>query len=533
MSRYRWIIGSVTAVSLAMTGSYYVVAQEDRAEVAPAVELAAATGPQSSVVLQPGSTGAEAIVSWQTVGTAPEQLKVTGSFGTKLVQASVPPTAQLLTQARTATITGLEPGETYRYQVGSEETGWSAEYEYTTDDGDGNWNFLVFGDPQIGVNTLIDAQKNTWMNTVDAATADVPDAQLLVSVGDQVEGWGSAVDQHRALLETPQVRNIPLSTIPGNHETYSGAMEFYKAFFSHPNQEEDIQDYYFEKNNVLFIGLDTNDLRFDKHTEFVKKTVADHGSNNDWIVVMLHHGPFSQGSHVTDSDVKQVRENLAPVFTELGVDAVLSGHDHIYTRSHLMNGTEPVGTGLGTRGDRLEPKDGEVLYITSTSTGAGKYYDFQDRFGESVPNARMEYSDDFNHPAYPWTAYWRQDYDPDYLKVQVTPEQLTFTTYDADQPYVIDKVTLVNNDAPAHPTTAKPSTSTSSTSTSTTTITSTATTTLKPTASPTATDEPSAAGSSDNAAIASIVVSVLGILGALGALVFQQFGPQINQLLGR
>ncbi|WP_311354894.1 hypothetical protein [Corynebacterium pyruviciproducens] len=221
------------------------------------------------------------------------------------------------------------------------------------------------------------------------------------------------------------------------------------------------------------------------------------------------------------------------MFTELGVDAVLSGHDHIYTRSHLMNGTEPVGTGLGTRGDRLEPKDGEVLYITSTSTGAGKYYDFQDRFGESVPNARMEYSADFNHPAYPWTAYWRQDYDPDYLKVQVTPEQLTFTTYDADQPYVIDKVTLVNNDAPAHPTTAKPSTSTSSTSTSTTTITSTATTTLKPTASPTATDEPSAAGSSDNAAIASIVVSVLGILGALGALVFQQFGPQINQLLGR
>ena len=47
------------------------------------------------------------------------------------------------------------------------------------------------------------------------------------------------------------------------------------------------------------------------------------------------------------------------------------------------------------------------------------------------------------------------------------------------------------------------------------------------------TEEPLATGSSEGAATASIVVSVLGVLGALGVLLYDAFGPQLNQLLGR
>lgn len=516
MSIFRLVSASVAAVSLALTGTY-VLAQPEGSEPTPATRVG--TGPQTSVVLQPGANGSEVIINWQTVGSAPEKVKVTGPT-TMLVDASIPANAQILTQPRTATVTGLEPGTKYTYQVGSDETGWSDEYSFTTDDGDGNWNFLVFGDPQIGTNLELERTQKNWLATVDSATADVPDASLLVSVGDQVEGWGSPLDQHRLLLEAPQVTGLPLSTIPGNHETYSGAMEFYKSFFSHPNQEEDIQDYYYEKNNVLFIGLDTNNTNWPRHEDFLRETIGAHGDANDWIVVMLHHAPFSQGSHVSDNDVTGVRTVLAPVFSELGVDAVLSGHDHIYTRSHLMEGDKPVLSATPPRrGDRLEPTDNQVLYITSTSTGAGKYYDYHDKNGASVPNARMEHVDVFNHPAYDWTAYWRQDYDPDYLKVQVTPQELTFTTYDADQPYVIDKVTIVNNDAPKpDKTTSTPATTSTNTKTSTTTNTSTSTTTR--------TEEPQAVGSSEGAAIASIVISALGIIGAL-------LGAAINQYLGR
>lgn len=127
----------------------------------------------------------------------------------------------------------------------------------------------------------------------------------------------------------------------------------------------------------------------------------------------------------------------------LDVDAVLGGHDHIYTRTHLMNGLNPVEA-EAKRGDVLEPNDGEVLYLTTTTAGGGKYYDFQGEDGKKYPKARFETIDTtLQHPS---TALWRQDYTEDYMKVDVTGDKLTFTTYNATDPSVVDKVSLTNND---------------------------------------------------------------------------------------
>ena len=54
------------------------------------------------------------------------------------------------------------------------------------------------------------------------------------------------------------------------------------------------------------------------------------------------------------------------------VDLVLSGHDHIYTRSHLMDGMEPVISEEGRK------REGETLYLTLGSSTGSKYYDRAD-----------------------------------------------------------------------------------------------------------------------------------------------------------
>ena len=57
------------------------------------------------------------------------------------------------------------------------------------------------------------------------------------------------------------------------------------------------------------------------------------------------------------------------------------------------------------------------------------------------------------------TAIWRQDYDEDYMVVDVTGDELTFRTYNANNPNLVDKVTLKNNDhAIADPREEKPTT---------------------------------------------------------------------------
>ena len=162
-------------------------------------------------------------------------------------------------------------------------------------------------------------------------------------------------------------------------------------------------------------------------------------------MVGIHQAPFSQGTHYTDSDVVRLREQLTPKLSEAGVDLVLSGHDHIYTRTHLMNGFDPViPEGAAKSGDVLIPEDGEVLYLTSTTATGGKYYDFQDESGETHPHVREERARDLAHDS---TARWRQDYNPDYTNISVSPTELKLTTYNINTPYVVDQVTLQKKDA--------------------------------------------------------------------------------------
>jgi 3',5'-cyclic AMP phosphodiesterase CpdA len=63
-----------------------------------------------------------------------------------------------------------------------------------------------------------------------------------------------------------------------------------------------------------------------------------------WTLVILHHPPYTKGSHdsddLSDSDGRMawVRGTLVPIMELGGVDLVLSGHSHGYERSALING---------------------------------------------------------------------------------------------------------------------------------------------------------------------------------------------------
>lgn len=439
------------------------------------------------VILGAGSNETSNTVSWRSVSAGEQSLKY---YPTDRTDKAVTVTAQerdfsaLLYRSYEAVMTDLQPNTTYTYRVGSDASGWSQEFNFTTSDFDSNWNFLAFADPQIGVNLKNAEQGDNWRRAVSKGLADAPDTELILSLGDQVDGWGAIEPQYDEFFSPDALRSIPVAAIAGNHETYMAGIKHFQEHYSLPNELGSTSNYYYERNNALFISLNSNrstpaDLA--EHESFLRDTVAKHGANNDWIILSYHHGPFSQGSHVTDADVVALRDALTPVISELGIDLVLSGHDHIYTRSHLMNGTTPVVPAQrAERGDVLTPGENEVLYITTTTAGGGKYYDFTDRNGATHPGTRRELMDP--NLEQPWTSYWRQDYTPDYLNVQVSPEELTLTTYNVDTPYVVDKVTLKNNKAPvvAPPTTAQTSTPTSQSSAPSATNTPVVTTTPKP-----------------------------------------------------
>ena len=427
-----------------------------------------------------GADETQANVAWQTSRTGAQYLEYW--------KTSSPDDKQRVESERgphEALMTGLEPDTEYAYRVGSNRAGWTDEYTFTTDSGDDTWNFLAFADAQIGVDAKVKEQAAAWDKAVNTATSEHPDASFIMHLGDQIEGWGSATAQTKAFTAPEKLHNYRLGVLRGNHETYTTKRHFNDAFYL-PNEENDSGNYFFNYNNVLFIGLDSNASKSDEiaqHAEFVQNTIDEHGAEADWVIVGFHHAPFSQGTHYTDDDVVRLREELTPKLSDAGVDLVLSGHDHIYTRSHLMEGAEPViPEGAAKAGDVLIPDENQVLYVTSTTATGGKYYDFQDKDGNTHPRIREEYAADLAHDS---TARWRQDYNPDYTSVEVSPEALKLTTYNINTPYVVDQVTLLKKDAAqedapqeeAPTTTEKPSATTTSAAKP-TTLTSVSTVTL-------------------------------------------------------
>ena len=474
-----------TAISAAVVVSLFGSATTAVAADAPAGAINTRI---SRIVLGIGSDATEANLAWQSKTNETQFLEYWPTADpTNITRVESPrgPYNSAVFYPHEATMTGLEPDTEYAYRVGSDRRGYSEQRTFTTGTDGDSWSFLAMADAQIGVDTKIAEQSAAWNKAVNTATGEHPDSAFIMHLGDQVEGWGAPVKQLEEFTAPEKLQEYRLAVLKGNHETYTLDRHFQDTYFL-PNEVDDTANYFFNYNNVLFIGLDGNRASkadIDVHAKFVNETIAAHGADADWVIVGIHHAPFSQGTHYTDKDVVELRNSLTPKLSEAGVDLVLSGHDHIYTRTHLMNGVAPViPAGASKSGDILIPEDNEVLYVTSTTATGGKYYDFQDENGTTHPNVREENVTDLAHKS---TARWRQDYNPDYTSIDVSSESLKLTTYNINTPYVVDQVTLLKKDATqeeppqeeAPTTTEKPSATTTSAAKP-TTLTSVSTVTL-------------------------------------------------------
>ncbi|WP_141761247.1 metallophosphoesterase family protein [Corynebacterium sp. HMSC034E11] len=474
-----------TAISTAVVVSLFGSATTAVAADAPAGAINTRI---SRIVLGIGSDATEANLAWQSKTSETQFLEywpTADPANITRVESPRGPYNSAVFYPHEATMTGLEPDTEYAYRVGSDRRGYSEQRTFTTGTDGDSWSFLAMADAQIGVDTKIAEQSAAWNKAVNTATGEHPDSAFIMHLGDQVEGWGAPVKQLEEFTAPEKLQEYRLAVLKGNHETYTLDRHFQDTYFL-PNEVDDTANYFFNYNNVLFIGLDGNRASkadIDVHAKFVNETIAAHGADADWVIVGIHHAPFSQGTHYTDKDVVELRNSLTPKLSEAGVDLVLSGHDHIYTRTHLMNGVAPViPAGASKSGDILIPEDNEVLYVTSTTATGGKYYDFQDENGTTHPNVREENVTDLAHKS---TARWRQDYNPDYTSIDVSPESLKLTTYNINTPYVVDQVTLLKKDATqedapqeeAPTTTEKPSATTTSAAKP-TTLTSVSTVTL-------------------------------------------------------
>ncbi|MEK5398410.1 phosphodiester glycosidase family protein [Paenibacillus sp. FSL K6-2859] len=259
---------------------------------------------------------------------------------------------------------GLIPGTEYVYRVGDNELNVSEQGSFVTSGGeDTSTKFLFIGDSQADSK----AGFGLWGNTIEAAFAYMPDAEMLVHAGDMVDK-GFEQEQWNWWFDAAQkqLMNTTLVPIIGNHEVMgTNGDGDYLAQFNNPqngaasvkgtNYSFDIQDTHFVVMNTEHSGAP-----YTEQAEWLDQDLS--ATDKKWKVIFFHQGPY--GSIYSN---EQVQAKWVPVFDKHNVDLVMNGHDHIYLRTFPMKDGKQVAEGEGTR------------YVIGGSSGP-KFYALTPRF---------------------------------------------------------------------------------------------------------------------------------------------------------
>jgi len=431
-----WLSAAAVSAALAFGGSL----------AGPSVAFAADTASYTGIVLGVGSDEAQRNISWystadtaQLVQLAPSSALVNGEFVTSVTTFAASGAANTTTTGfnRHATLSGLAENTQYSYRVGSEGN-WSTTYSFKTQSFEGDFDFLFFGDPQIGSSGNVAKDQAGWVDTMNVALSANPNTELLVSGGDQVE-TANTEPQWDAFLAPDQLRQYPWAATIGNHDVGGKAYEqhFYTpntdrsaAYYRNGNTATDSGgDYWFIYKDVLFIDLNSNSYNSATgggdaaHVQYVTDVVNAHGADAKYTVLTYHHSIYSAAAHAKDADNMVRRVDFPTTFSKLGVDLVLQGHDHVYTRSYEIANGEKANPDEQPGQNDVFVGEGGVIYMTANSASGSKYYDITapDNTGTTgVGNG----ADPLNPSSYWYNSAQNQEHVRSYVKVQVKADAL-------------------------------------------------------------------------------------------------------------
>jgi len=232
----------------------------------------------------------------------------------------------------------------------------------------GKFSFVVLGDNRSG--------DEVYQKLLKMAVSRNPD--FMVNTGDQIASPGNLQDWVK-FWRMSEVVTVPYFLTVGNHDVNPMVPTSEKIYAEQVDLPGNELYYSFVTDNSLFIVLDS--CRLDS----VKKIT---GEQLTWLegvlahtdkqhkFVFLHHPLFTEegkGRHSGDGLDKYPaeRDRLEALLEQYRVDAVFSGHEHLYRRSSV-GGITHVITGGGGAPLYANEEDGGFYHFVWVTVDADK-----------------------------------------------------------------------------------------------------------------------------------------------------------------
>lgn len=297
-----------------------------------------------------------AVIRWRTSGGAEKSLLRIGTDPhqlTTIIEATRPPNLLPGVEDWMAVAKDLEADQTYYYAIEATTAilaGADEFHSFRTAPKIGTrtpvrfWALGDCGTNRVGTGNPGKAvEARNGFRTYDRGR----NLNGILLLGDNAYSHGTDSQYQTSLFSVyaDELRRLPVWPCIGNHEL----TDDYFSIFTVPEEGETggvpshFTNYYsFDYANIHFTILDLWKAEWrsasDPQRNWLERDLK--ATSQDWRVVINHFPPYCDGKYESDSNgyLVEFREKILPVLEANGVDLLLTGHDHTYQRSYLIDG---------------------------------------------------------------------------------------------------------------------------------------------------------------------------------------------------
>ena len=302
-------------------------------------------------------SAAKAFVRYSTANDLTNPVTVEGN---STIQTFVQSSHGDALRSNKASLTGLQPGTIYYYQVGDGKV-WSGTESFTISN-DKETNFFILGDIQS-------SDTSNLAHSLEALKNSKTSYDFAIQTGDAIDNVTEYVKNWRPFLNTVNSKTlsgVDMIHVMGNHEYYGDANgEISGALYDLPESAQN--SWYKMEYGKVCVVVVNNGTKLATALADIAETLK---TDCIWRVLVAHEPIYGTES------VSATPEILASI-EKAGFDFVFGGDDHAYARTYPM---------IGGVKQAEDSRGGVVYYVCGDLSGKSNEFHDRDEYVKAIPH---------------------------------------------------------------------------------------------------------------------------------------------------